>query len=160
MESPQRTPTGGGKKLVFPRGLEVQRAAWFVGSTPRRIAENEKPGEKRSEGGLLFSPLCALCALCGEARTRGRGLAGGPGPVDFRGDRESAGSHGVFPDHHRGHRGHRGGKRGLGFGFPGRSRARSRVRGLRRPRGTDSKEKKDLRTFSSPIPLCSLCPLW
>jgi len=44
---------------------------------------------------------------------------GGPGPADFRGDREAAGCHGVFPDHHRGHRGHRGGKGGLSFVFAG-----------------------------------------
>ena len=124
-----------------------------------------KQGGRRTADGLLSPPSVPSVSSVVKQEREGGGRIGGPGPADFRGDRESAGSHGVFPDHHRGHRGHRGGEGGRGFVFPGRPPARSRKQGRRGghhggPRGTKTREKNNRRTVSSPSPLCSLCPLW
>ena len=107
---------------------------------------------RKANGGRYPLPsLCALCALCGEDQTGGKG-------ADWRSG--SGGLPRVFPDHHRGHRGHRGGKAGEVLGLPG-GLGLDRESGVRGgPRGRDSKEEGDRQTVSSPNPLCSLCPLW
>ena len=120
---------GTGKKTRF----RASESSGVRARDPRSFerATRRTSGKRNKEEGVLrtvSSPLPSVPSVSSVVKQEREG----GGRI---GDRESAGSRGVFPDHHRGHRGHRGGKRGLGFGFAGRSRARSRERGPRRASG-------------------------
>ena len=138
------------------RGQEIKTRFRTSGNSGVRARDlgGGKQGGRRTADGLLSPPsvpsVPSVSSVVKQEREGGGGLA------DFRGDREAAGYHGVFPDHHRGHRGHRGGEGGRGFGVPGRYRVRSREQGSpggepRRIAGNEKQGGNDRRKFPPPL---------